>query len=64
MLLCNNKKILIETSSNETKSISFFNFRPQKNKYCRYTIIIIIVIINIFLFLFVLYLFNIIKLKK
>ena len=69
MLLYNNKKnldelLLVETSSNETKSTSLFSFRPQNNKCCKYATIIILIIIFIFLVLFVLYLFNIIKLKK
>ena len=68
MLLYSNKNnldelLLVETSSNKTKSTSLFSFRPQ-NKCCKYTTIIIMIIIFIFIVLFVLYLFNIIKLKK
>ena len=64
MILYNNKKylnelLLVETSSNNTKSTSLFSFRPQNIKCnCRYiTIIIIIIIVFIIIVFLVLYLF-------
>ena len=66
MILYNNKKylnelLLVETSSNKTKSTSLFSFRSQNIKCnCRYiTIIIIIIIVFIIIVFLVLYLFNI-----
>ena len=64
MILYNNKKylnelLLVETSSNNTKSTSLFSFRSQNIKCnCRYiTIIIIIIIVFIIIVFLVLYLF-------